>query len=97
MVKEKSVILSFKHRPPLTITMIGAILLMFMSNKEQIIDSLPISNEAVKEALGAWYMWVFKVLGTLFGILQIALGVKKDDNSQYQGVADKINTDDIKN
>jgi len=93
MAKGKSVIWSIKHRPPLSITMIGAILLLFMSSKEQIIDSLPISNIEAKEALGAWYMWVLKVAGFVMAVLQIALGVKKDDSSPYQSTADNIKTD----
>lgn len=77
--RKGSLVWSFKHRPPLSVTMISAILLLLMSSKEQLIDSLPLSNREMVELMGAWYMSLLKIAGVIFSILCIVLGVRKDD------------------
>lgn len=70
---------SLKHRPPLSLVMIGSILLFLMSSKEQLIDSMPISNVVAKEMLGSWYIYILKGAGALVAILNIVVGVDKSD------------------
>jgi hypothetical protein len=72
---------SVKHRPPLSLVMIGSVLLFLLSSKEVLIDSLPISNAETKEVLGSWYMYVLKAGGALVAVLNIFLGLDKTDKA----------------
>lgn len=79
MAKKGSIVWSIKHRPPLTITIISAVLLLLMSSKEQLIDAMPLSNVETRELLGSWYMYFLKAAGVIMALLQIILGVNKDN------------------
>ena len=90
--KEKSIVWSVKHRPPLTVSMITAAILILQSSKGMLIDNLPVSNKELIAALSGWYTYLLDATGALFGLACIFLGVRKDDSSQYQSVADNIDT-----
>lgn len=79
MARKGSIVWSLKHRPPLSITVIGAILLFLMSSKEQLIDAMPLSNADTKAFLGSWYIYILKLLGVVFALLQLILGLNKDE------------------
>lgn len=61
--------------PPTWVTVTGSILLLLMSSKEQLIDSLPISNADTIMLYGSWYMWVLKAAGILMSVLTLVLGI----------------------
>ena len=79
---EKGIVWSIRHRPPMTVSMITAILLLMMSFKETIIDTLPVANADKLAILGAWYVWILRVISAFFAILSIAVGVKDDSYKQ---------------
>lgn len=72
------VVMSVKHRPPVTVATITAILALLMGSKAILIGQMPISNAELKEALSGWFDWVLNVSGVIMGILSIFLGVKPD-------------------
>ena len=82
MKEKKGLVWSLKHRPPLTISTITAILLLMMTYKEQLIDTLPYTNTEKIAMIGAWYMWGLKLLSSLFAMLSIAIGVKQEPEAQ---------------
>lgn len=66
---------NWKTKPPTWVTVVSSILLLLMSSKEQLIDSLPITNADTIMLYGSWYMWVLKAAGILMSILALILGV----------------------
>ena len=91
--KDKSIVWSVKHRPPLTVSMITAAILILQSSKGMLIDNLPVSNKELIAALSGWYTYLLDATGALFGLACIFLGVQKNEGSSYQSVADNINPD----
>lgn len=79
MAKEKSIGFYIKHRPPLTVSMLMAALLLLQSSKAMIIHNLPIQNKLLIEALSGWYTYILDVSGTLIALAGIFLGVKTND------------------
>ncbi len=79
MAKEKSIGFYLKHRPPLTVSMIMAALLLLQSSKGVLIHNLPIENKALIDALSGWYGYLLDVAGTLMALAGVFLGVKTTD------------------
>lgn len=80
--KKGSLVWSFKHRPPLSMTIIGSVLLLLMSSKGIVIDKLPITDASKIELLGNWYTYVLELLGVIVALLNIVLGINKDEVKQ---------------
>jgi uncharacterized membrane protein YwaF len=71
---------SLMHRPPLTISMITAILALIMASKSLLIDTMPIA-QSLRDLIGGWFSWVLNFVTIIMGVLSIVLGVAPKNES----------------
>ncbi len=70
--------ISIKHKPPKMVSNITAILALLMGSRAILIDSLPIDNEQLIEALSGWFEYILNTAGIIMGIASILLGVEPE-------------------